>query len=65
MKQVGRSLIPDILILVLVLGGLGYVTVSGAEAMNYQWQWYRIPPFFWRVVDGERAFPARCCAACW
>jgi hypothetical protein len=30
MKQVGRSLLPDILILVLVLGGLGYVTVSGA-----------------------------------
>jgi polar amino acid transport system permease protein len=56
MKQIGRSLLPDILILALVLGGLGYVTVSGAEAMNYQWQWYRIPPFLWRVVDGE-GFP--------
>jgi polar amino acid transport system permease protein len=47
---------PDVLILLLVVGGLGWLTVSGALAMHYQWQWYRIPAFFWRVVDGE-GFP--------
>jgi polar amino acid transport system permease protein len=47
---------PDVLILLLVLGGLGWLTVNGAQAMNYQWQWYRIPAFFWRVVDGD-GFP--------
>jgi polar amino acid transport system permease protein len=45
-----------VLILLLVVGGLGWLTVDGALAMNYQWQWYRIPAFFWRTVDGE-SFP--------
>jgi polar amino acid transport system permease protein len=21
--------------------------------MNYNWQWYRVPPYLWRLVDGE------------
>ena len=25
----------------------------GAMSMEYSWQWYRVPPFFYRVVDGE------------
>ena len=28
-------------------------TVRGADAMGYNWQWYRIPRYFWRVIDGE------------
>ncbi len=38
----------------LVLGGslLG-LTLSGAMAMGYNWQWHRVPGFFCRVVDGE------------
>ncbi len=51
-----RRSAPDVLILLLVLGGLGWLTLNGAAAMNYQWQWYRIPAFFWRVVDGD-GFP--------
>jgi polar amino acid transport system permease protein len=51
-----RRHVPDVLILLLVVGGLGWLTVNGAQAMNYQWQWYRIPAFFWRVVDGD-GFP--------
>ena len=34
-------------------GGLIWLTVRGADAMGYNWQWYRMPGFFWRVVDGE------------
>lgn len=25
----------------------------GAQAMEYNWQWYRVEPFFYRVIDGE------------
>lgn len=32
---------------------IGWLTVRGAEAMQYHWQWYRLRPFFYRVVDGE------------
>ena len=38
----------------LVLGGaLIWLAVRGAEAMGYNWQWYRMPRYFWRVIDGE------------
>lgn len=32
---------------------IGWGVVQGAEAMRYNWQWYRIPPLFWREIDGE------------
>lgn len=32
---------------------LGWLVWRGAMAMEYQWQWYRVQPFFYRVVDGE------------
>ena len=30
-----------------------WLVVSGAMSMGYSWQWYRVPQFFFRVVDGE------------
>ncbi len=42
--------------LLAVLAGLGALILRGAAAMHYQWQWYRVPDFFWRVVDDE-GFP--------
>ncbi|WP_172298499.1 amino acid ABC transporter permease [Pseudoruegeria sp. HB172150] len=27
--------------------------LRGADAMHYNWQWYRIPQYFYRVIDGE------------
>lgn len=38
---------------VLVFALLAYFIWRGAAAMEYNWQWYRIEPFFYRVVDGE------------
>ena len=38
-------------ILVFVL--LGWLIWRGALAMEYNWQWYRVSPFFYRVIDGE------------
>ncbi|MFT5811281.1 MAG: polar amino acid transport system permease protein, partial [Rubritalea sp.] len=29
---------------------------QGALAMEYNWQWYRVSPFFYRIVDGEFIF---------
>jgi polar amino acid transport system permease protein len=46
-------LLPDVLIFVLAIGAILYIVVHGAQAMNYHWQWYRIPAFFGRDVDGE------------
>lgn len=37
----------------LVFTSLGWLIWSGAQAMEYSWQWYRVPPFFYRVIDGE------------
>ena len=31
----------------------GWLTVSGAQSMGYNWQWYRVPQYIYRVIDGE------------
>ena len=36
--------------LAIVLGIL-WVAYSGAQAMGYNWQWYRIPQYFYRLTD--------------
>lgn len=41
---------------VLFLVGAGLILwgiFAGAQAMRYNWQWYRIPRYFWREIDGE------------
>lgn len=52
-RAAARSLLPDAAMLVLVLGGMLWAVLNGAQAMNYKWQWYRVPSFFGRTVDGE------------
>jgi len=38
----------------LLLGGLtAWVIYRGAQAMEYNWQWYRVDQFIYRVIDGE------------
>lgn len=38
----------------LLLGGLTtWVIYKGAKAMQYNWQWYRVDQFIYRIVDGE------------
>ncbi len=38
---------------IALVAGLIYIAVLGAEQLNYNWQWYRVPKLFWRVIDGE------------
>ena len=37
----------------LVFALLAWLIWRGAMAMEYNWQWYRIEPFFFRSIDGE------------
>ena len=32
---------------------IGWVIWNGGRAMHYNWQWYRVPPLLYRVIDGE------------
>ena len=36
-----------------VFAVLAWLIWKGAEAMEYNWQWYRVSPFFYRIIDGE------------
>lgn len=51
-RAMGRTIL-DITQAVLVMGLLAFVIWRGAAAMEYNWQWYRVKPFFYRVVDDE------------
>ena len=50
------NVIVQLLQVVLIFGIIGWVIYRGAQAMEYQWQWYRIPQFFYREIDGEIIF---------
>lgn len=52
-QVLSRSLVPDVIISVVVLGAVLYVILAGAASMHYRWQWYRVPAFFGREIDGE------------
>ena len=43
----------DTLQFIAFTGALLWLTVAGAASMGYNWRWYRVPRFIWRVVDGE------------
>ena len=43
----------DTLQFAVFTGALLWLTVAGAMNMGYNWQWYRVPRFIYRVVDGE------------
>ena len=36
-----------------VLGLIAWVIGIGIAQLDYNWQWYRAQPFFYRIVDGE------------
>lgn len=51
-RQAAAARWPDLLLLVIVLGSVLMLVLRGADAMNYHWQWYRVPAFFVRDIDG-------------
>ena len=48
-----RSTWFDVLQFVALSGFLIWFAYRGAVAMDYRWQWYRVPRFFYREIDGE------------
>lgn len=48
-----RSPLMDLAQVALVVGLLIWLTLEGAAAMEYNWQWYRVPRYLYRVVEGE------------
>lgn len=43
--QIGQAL--------AVLGLIGWLVWAGIDQLDYRWQWYRVEPFFYKVIDGE------------
>lgn len=43
----------DALLFVVGVVVLVWLTVRGAQGMGYNWQWYRIPQYLYRVHEGE------------
>lgn len=51
-----KSPLIDIGQFVLLVGAIGWLTYTGAAAMEYNWQWYRVGPYIYRIIDGEFIF---------
>jgi len=50
-RRHGRLLF-DSLAFLAVLIGLSWLIIGGAGDLDYNWQWYRIPPYFYRIEHG-------------
>ena len=46
----------DVIQFIVFTGGLVWITLRGADSMDYVWQWHRIPQYLYKVVDGEFIF---------
>ena len=57
MTQDTRSRIPNLIAITLqvicVASIIMWLLSSGAKAMHYHWQWYRIPEYLWFYEDGQ------------
>jgi polar amino acid transport system permease protein len=48
-----RALWLDLASFALFVGVLGWLIMRGAAGMGYNWQWFRVQRYLWRVIDGE------------
>jgi polar amino acid transport system permease protein len=48
-----RRLVADFVQVTFLLSGLVWLVLSGARSFGYNWQWYRVPQYIFRVVDGQ------------
>ena len=46
-----RSPVIDVLQFAILGGALVWLSLRGAEAMGYRWQWYRVPRYLYRIMD--------------
>jgi len=52
-RTVIRSPWMDVFQYVLVLAGVAWFFARGTSRMGYNWQWYQVPQYIFRVVDGH------------
>ena len=38
---------------VALAGGVLFIVVRGAQSIGYNWQWYMVPRYLYRVIDGD------------
>ena len=55
-RESRRQLAIDVGQIALLLGGALWLAVHGVRSMHYDWQWYRVPYYILRVVDGSLVF---------
>jgi polar amino acid transport system permease protein len=53
LNRIRRSKSLDITQFVILTGGLFWLIWRGADAMNYAWQWHRVPPYLYQIHEGE------------
>ena len=41
----------SVILYAIIVGGLVMLSYTGAQAMGYNWQWYRIPQYFYTITD--------------
>jgi polar amino acid transport system permease protein len=50
-KKVLNSVPVSVAVYTLIIGLIVYGAYTGAQAMGYNWQWYRIPQYFYTLTD--------------
>ena len=43
----------DVIQFIVFSGALIWLTLRGADSMNYVWQWHRMPQYLYKIIDGE------------
>ena len=52
-NRLWQSPVSGVLRYAIVMVGLVWLTIEGASEMGYNWQWYQIPRYFYRVIVEE------------
>jgi len=48
-----KSPLIDIAQIIVLVFAIGWLILVGAQAMEYNWQWYRVGRYVYRIIDGE------------
>ncbi len=52
-RSASRRHARDLMLFMVGCGLLIWLVYLGATGMGYNWQWYRVPKYIYRIVDGE------------
>ncbi|MCY4258966.1 MAG: amino acid ABC transporter permease [Rhodobacteraceae bacterium] len=50
-RRLARSVPVAVAVYLVIVYAIIQAALTGAEAMGYNWQWYRIPDYFYRLTD--------------